>query len=239
VGRISAGGGAAVINGKSILAIIPARGGSERLPDKNILPFAGKPLIVWSINAAKGSKYIDRIIVSTDDKKIADIAKKNDCNVPSLRPEELATNDASTNDIVIHILNLIQNNFDIVLILQPTSPLRESEDIDDGLEMMDRKNLPVIVSVCESGKPLNWHYTIEEDGRLKSLIIEDKFSTSQSEITKTYLPNGALFISETEFFRINKTFFTKSTSAYIMPPERSIDIDNQMDFLIGETLVNF
>jgi len=227
-----------VINGKSVLAIIPARGRSKRLPGKNILPLAGKPLIVWSIQEAKKSKYIDRYIVSTDDEKIAKTAKRYGCEVPFMRPAELATDDASSNDVILHALDMLQEHYDIVLILQPTSPLRKAKDIDDALELMDRENAPAVVSVCESKKTPRWYFSVQKDGRLKSFFPLKKHSTNSRDFPQTFVPNGALFFGRVDFFRSNKSFYTELTIAYIMPPERSVDIDSRIDFLMAEAIVN-
>ena len=227
-----------MISGKSVLAIIPARGGSKELPQKNILPLAGKPLIVWSIEAANKSKYIDRCIVSTDDEEIAQLAKKYGCEVPFMRPAELATDDANVNDVFLHVLDLLREQYDILVVLQPTSPLRESEDIDHALEMIEHENVSAVVSVCKSNKPLPWHFTIEKDGVLKSVFPRKKLSVNRQELSPTYLPNGALFIAYTDFFRSKTTFYTESTFAYIMPPERSVDIDTRNDFLLAEAILN-
>tara|TARA_B100001971_G_C18058548_1_gene466657 strand:- start:171 stop:857 length:687 start_codon:yes stop_codon:yes gene_type:complete len=227
-----------MISGKSVLAIIPARGGSKELPQKNILPLAGKPLIVWSIEAANKSKYIDRCIVSTDDEEIAQLAKKYGCEVPFMRPAEFATDDANVNDVFLHVLDLLREQYDILVVLQPTSPLRESEDIDHALEMIEHENVSAVVSVCKSNKPLPWHFTIEKDGVLKSVFPRKKLSVNRQELSPTYLPNGALFIAYTDFFRSKTTFYTESTFAYIMPPERSVDIDTRNDFLLAEAILN-
>ena len=226
-----------MIKGKSVLAVIPARSGSKGLPNKNILELAGKPLIVWSIEAASESKYIDRLIISTDSKKIADVAKQYNCEVPFMRPSELSTDDANLNDVILHTLDMIGDPYDIVIILQPTSPLRDSEDIDHALEFMRENNVPTVVSVCSSNKPLHWHLTLETDGKLKPLYSSKFFFTNRQELPPTYIPNGALFIAKTDYFRNTKTFYTDLTLAFIMPPERSVDIDNRIDFFTAEAII--
>ena len=136
-----------MINGKSVLAVIPARGGSKGLPRKNISKLADKPLIAWTIESANGSKYIDRSIVSTDDQEIADTALKYNGMVPFLRPSKLATDDAKTNDVLFHIIEVIEEKYDILILLQPTSPLRNSADIDKALELMEQKEADSLVSM--------------------------------------------------------------------------------------------
>ena len=227
-----------MINDCSVLAIIPARIGSKGLPRKNILPLAGKPLITWAIDAAKASKYIDRFIISTDSFEIADEAKSNDCDVPFMRPTELATDTASSNDVFLHALENLEEPYDILLILQPTSPLRTSVDIDSSLELMIEKNAPSVVSVCKSHKPIYWNYTLEQDGTIKPIYPSKKIVSNRQEFPATYIPNGAVYIIQVEYFKNVKTFYTSSTIAYIMPAERSIDIDSQLDFNYAELLLN-
>jgi len=238
VGGIPKVGGAAVIRGKSVLAVIPARGGSKGLPNKNILEFAGKPLIAWSIEAALGSKYIDRFILSTDSQEIANVAKQYNCEVPFIRPGKLATDDANGNDVVLHVLDKIDGNYNIIIVLQPTSPLRTTDDIDQALEVMDHEEAPALVSVCKSSKPLHWHHTIEKDGTLKPVYLLKTIATNRQDQPPTYIPNGALYIAATNNFKDAKTFYTDSTLAYIMPLERSVDIDTQIDFYTAEALIS-
>ena len=226
-----------MISSKSVLAIIPARGGSKELPQKNILPLAGKPLIVWSIEAANRSKYIDRCIVSTDDKAIADSSKKNGSEVPFMRPSALATDVANSNDVILHALDKLGETYDIVMVLQPTSPLRKSKDIDQALELMQDNNVPAVVSVCISNKPPQWHFTLEADGKLKPVYPSKFIFSNRQEYLPTYVPNGALYIAKTDYFISKNTFYTDSTLGYIMPPERSVDIDSRMDFFTAEAII--
>lgn len=225
-----------MINDKTILAIIPARGNSKQLPRKNILSLAGKPLIAWTIEAASDSKYIDRLIISTDSKEIADVAKQYNCEVPFMRPPELATDDANSNDVILHALDKLGDPYDILILLQPTSPLRKAEDIDHALEIMDQVEAPAVISVCKANKPLNWHFSVEVNGTLKP-VLQKKISNRQ-EYESTYIPNGALYISKTEYFKSANTFFTDLTIAYTMSQEVSVDIDSQIDFTIAEILID-
>ena len=227
-----------MIKGKSVLAVIPARKGSKGLPGKNILTLVNKPLIAWTIEAASDSKYIDRIILSTDSKEIVHVAKQYNCEVPFIRPEKLATDKASGNDVVLHAIEKIGYNYDIVVMLQPTSPLRKTEHIDDALEVKVREKVPALVSVCASFKPLHWHHTIESNGILKPFFPKENISSNRQYLPTTYIPNGALFIAETDFFKVEKTFYSDNTFAYIMAPKRSIDIDSDLDFKLAELLLS-
>ena len=226
-----------MIHNNKVLGIIPARGGSKGLPGKNLKNLGGKPLIAWSIGEVKKSKYIDRCIVSTDDEGIAQVAKKYGCEVPFIRPVELATDDANSNDVILHALDILQDNYDIVTVLQPTSPLRKTEDIDYALEFMIEKNAQAVVSVCKSNKPIKWHFTIERDHTIKPVYLSEKIISNRQEHLPTYIPNGALYIAQTDYFKKEKTFYTDQTLAYVMLPGKSVDIDNQIDFLVAEALI--
>jgi CMP-N,N'-diacetyllegionaminic acid synthase len=154
-----------------------------------------------------------------------------------MRPDDLATDEASSNDVVLHALEMIGQKYDIVLVLQPTSPLRKAEDIDHALAFMDQKKAPALVSVCKSNKPLYWHHTVENNGTLKPVFHSNTIITNRQEMPPTYIPNGALYIAVADYFKDKKTFYTDATLAYIMPPERSVDIDNSLDFLLAKSLI--
>jgi len=221
-----------VIQDKSIIAVIPARGGSKRLPGKNIRLLAGKPLIAWTIEEAQKSKYIDRLIVSTDAEEIAEVAKRYRCEVPFIRPAELASDEASSNDVIKHAINEVGDDYDIVMILQPTSPLRKAEDIDGALEFMQENGGEVLVSICEARKPINWYYSMDENGVLRPCVQKNNIKTSC-----LYLPNGALFIADIAFYEKINSFYTEKTLGYSMPEERSVDVDTYIDFLFAEMFV--
>ena len=226
--------------GYKILAFIPARGGSKGLPRKNIKPLLGKPLIAWTVEQAKNSKYIDKVVVSTDDEEIAEISKKYGAEVPFLRPKELARDDSPTIDAIIHAINWFEERgefFDILILLQPTSPLRTTEDIDNAIELfLNNKDALSLISVKENEHPPFWSLEIENKF-LKPLFGEEYFKKRRQELPKSYMPNGAIFISYVDILKKYKTFYTPKTIAYIMPPERSIDIDNEFDFLLAEFIL--
>ncbi|EHP89549.1 acylneuraminate cytidylyltransferase family protein [Methanotorris formicicus] len=223
-----------------ILGLIPARGGSKGLPRKNIKPLLGKPLIGWTIEYAKNSKYIDKVVVSTDDEEIAKVSKECGAEVPFLRPKELARDDSPTIDAIIHAINWFEERgmfFDILVLLQTTSPLRTTEDIDNAIELfLNNKEALSLVSVKENEHPPFWSLKIE-NRFLKPLFGEEYFRKRRQELPKSYMPNGAIFISYVNILKEYKTFYTPKTIAYIMPPERSIDIDNEFDFLLAEFIL--
>jgi len=224
-----------LINDKTVLAIIPARGGSKRLPRKNVLPFAGKPLIVWTIEAGLKSRYIDKVIVTSDDDEIQKISLEAGSKIIK-RPHKLAKDNTNLNNVIKHAINIFEEQYDIVVVLQPTSPLRKAEDIDNALEIMERVKAPAVISVCKSNKPLNWHFSVQVNGTLKP-ILQNKIISNSQENESTYIPNGALYISKTEYFNSTNTFYNDLTIAYIMTQEKSVDIDSQFDFAIAESLI--
>ena len=231
-----------MFNKKKILAIIPARGGSKRLPKKNILPLSGKPLIAWTIEAAKQSKIIDRAVVSTEDANIAKISIECGADIPFVRPDDLAGDAVSTIDVVLHLLKELENEndyYDYVILLQPTSPLRTNYHIDDAFEMMDSKNAKTIVSVCLTEHHPLWCNTLPEDKSMECFIDRDLHNKRSQDLEKYYRLNGAIYICETKLLQTEKTFITSSDCyAFIMPQEVSIDIDNRIDFNLAKLLLN-
>lgn len=225
-----------MIDGASVLGIIPARGGSKGVLKKNIRPLCGKPLVAWTIEAASQSKYIDRLIISTEDTAIATIAENHGCEAPFIRPEELARDDTPGIAPVLHAVSLLPN-FDLVVLLQPTSPLRAACDIDRCLEQCSRTPLPSCVSVVESDKPPQWFYRIDSNMRLTPFIDNSTVYTRRQDAPAYYLLNGAIYVARTAFLLREKGFITPETGAYTMPMERSVDIDTEMDFAFAEFLL--
>ena len=224
---------------KRILALIPAREGSKRLIGKNTKLFLGKPLIPRPINEAKKSKYIDSIVVSTDDKKIAAISKTYGASVPFIRPKRLATDSAKSMDVILHALEWFQKKsevYDLIMLLQPTSPLMMSSDIDSSIKLLFSKDATAIVSVFNSGyKPL-WSAMLSKNGCMKNFI---KKSKSGRKAPEHHTLNGAIYLSYCDYLKKHKSFFGNKTFAYIMPEERSIDIDNEFEFKIAEELFKY
>ena len=226
---------------KRILAIVPARGGSKGLPRKNIKPLAKKPLIAWTINEARKSKYIDRLIVSTDDKEIAEISRKYGAEVPFLRPRELAADNSKSIDVILHALEWLENKrveiYDLVILLQPTSPLRISKDINNALKLLfSKKEARVIVSVCKAEQPSHWTGTLPANGCMKDFSKDGIRNMSRQELPTFYRLNGAIYLAYRDYLKEQKSFFGNKTFAYVMPVERSVDIDNEMDFKLAEIL---
>ena len=222
---------------KSFLAFIPARGGSKRLPNKNLLNLAGKPLVAWTIEAAKKSQYVHDIILSSDDDRILEIGR--DYGITALkRPDYLATDEAKTVDVVMYHLNQIFFQPDFIILLQPTSPLRTSKHIDEAIEYLYNKNADAVISVCEIDHPVEWCNILPEDGSLANFIQKEFLNLRSQDLPKRYKINGALYIIKTEKFLKEKTFFLQENIyAYIMDKFSSIDIDDEFDFRFAEFLI--
>lgn len=219
-----------------ILAIIPARGGSKGVPRKNIRDLAGKPLIAWTIEEAKKSKYITRLILSSDDEEIIKIAKHYDCEVPFVRPMEFSQDDTPGIAPVLHAIEKCPG-YDYVVLLQPTSPLRTVEDIDNCIDYILKEQAEFFVSVTETEKTPYWMYTVE-DKNLKPLMNQENLITRRQDSPKVYVLNGAIYVARVDSLVKAKTFLTKDTRAFVMPNERSFDIDNELDMIVCETILN-
>ena len=219
----------------STIALIPARGGSKGITRKNIKLFNSKPLIFWTIKAAIESKFVDRVIVSTDDEEIADISKSFSAEVPFLRPKELAQDHSSGIDPVIHAINNLQDVKDILL-LQPTSPLRRTKDIDEIFKLRDKKKRSSAVSISDSGKHIDLFFKMDSENQIKPISSNFK-SMPRQKYKRLYNVNGALYLSTKNSILRNLSFFTSNTIGYLMPQEYSIDIDTQLDWDLAEFLM--
>ncbi len=225
---------------KKIIAIIPARSGSKGLPDKNIRILNGKPLLAYSIGAAREAGIFDEIFLSTDSQEYANIAIQHGANVPFLRSDELATDAASTLDCVKEALdqyNTIGKQFDIFVILQPTSPLRTPQDIVAAVETMIVNNADTVVSVCEADHSPLWYNTLPESKSLNGFLRQEVLTKTRQELPTYYRINGAVYVVKTEYFARSQNIYDCNSFAYIMPKENSIDIDTLLDFSIAEYLL--
>ena len=222
----------------NIIAIIPARGGSKGIPGKNIKNFEGKPLISHSIEYAQDGKLINEIYVSTDDEQIAHISKTAGAKIIK-RPLELATDTSTTESAIKHALNNIDNLPDIIVLLQPTSPLRTVNDIDEAIEELYLKSADSIVSVSECEHNPLWSNTLPENNSMKHFIKEGKENIRSQYLEKHYRLNGAIYAVNTSFFKSSQNFFGDNTFAYHMPAEKSIDIDTLSDFICAEAIMTY
>jgi CMP-N,N'-diacetyllegionaminic acid synthase len=220
---------------RKVLALIPARGGSKGIPGKNIVNLAGKPLIAWTIEAAKACKAIDEIALSTDDTAIAEVASRFGCTVPFIRPSELATDESSSMDVVFHALKHLPE-FDVVLLLQPTSPMRTSEDIEACLKLLTIA--PAVVSVRPSEDHPYLTFEIDEGGALKPYVTAPNCqSLRRQDLPGAWCLNGAIYCAEIGWLKSHRGFVSSETIAYQMPKNRSIDIDTPADLSAAEDLL--
>ncbi|MDP8297924.1 MAG: acylneuraminate cytidylyltransferase family protein [Candidatus Orphnella occulta] len=223
---------------KKVVALITARGGSKALPLKNIKSFSGKPLIYWTIKAAKMSKCANDIYVSTDNLKIAAISKKYGAKAPFLRPKKISTDKSSSMDAVLHFLEYLKKNEnylpDIFILLQPTSPLRTSKDIDKAFSTFSsNKKTDAVVSITEMPVHPYKAKAVSKGSFIKDFMLIDKKFHRRQDRPVAYSDNGAIYIYKTEAFLKERTFFPKNTLGYIMPKERSVDIDTPWDFYLA------
>lgn len=223
------------------LAIIPARQGSKRVPGKNTRLLAGKPLIQWSIEAAQQSACIDRVLVTSDDPVVLKLAEQLKVDHIIERPEQLATDTAPTADAIIHALDTLQSESeappDDICLLQATSPLRRANDIDGAMRQYRQANAPAVISVCELEHPLAWCAPLDADGKMTQFVKSVRTVKRSQEAPVVYRLNGAVFITSSEYFREHHDFLSKEAMGYVMPAERSVDIDNELDFGIAEYLL--
>ncbi|WP_277013504.1 cytidylyltransferase domain-containing protein [Capnocytophaga granulosa] len=228
-------------NNKKILAIIPARGGSKGLPGKNIKPLCGKPLIGWTIEQAQSSKYIDEIFVSTDSNEIAAVAEDFGIKVPFLRPAELATDTSPSSAFVLHTIDYYRNKgqeFDYILLLEPTSPLRDITDINIAIEQLlnhDTAKSIVGVSKVEATHPA-FLVDISKEGLLKPYLKEMK-TLRRQELSDLYFFEGSLYLSDIDFYIKEQTFYHDLTLPYVVPKYKAYEIDDIVDFYIVEKIL--
>ena len=234
-----------MINGNSVIAIVPARAGSKGLPGKNIKEICGKPLIAWSIEAGLNSKYVDEVMVTTDSQEIAGIAKRYGATVPFLRPDELASDKATSFDVVKHVIDFYKNElkreFDYVLLLEPTSPLRDNSDIDKALTHFFRSaGATALVGICrtESQNPA-FLVKINDDGLLVGYENTDMRVLRRQDIADVFFFEGSLYLSRTDALLDKKTFYHAETIGYEMPKWKSLEIDDLDDFVMVEALMKF
>jgi CMP-N,N'-diacetyllegionaminic acid synthase len=230
-----------MLEGKKILGLITARGGSKGLPGKNIRDLCGKPLIAWTIDTAMAVVSLDDVVVSTDSEEIAAVACKHGVEVPFLRPPELATDTATSIDVVIHALDFLSaqgRNYEIVVLLEPTSPLRDVLDINAALARLMASDASAIVGVCraETVHP-SFMYRIDADGRMKPFLELQPNGMRRQEIEPLFFLEGTIYASKINVLRERRSFYHADTIAYEVPKWKSIEIDDIEDFLIVEAIV--
>lgn len=225
------------------LGLILARGGSKRVPRKNLRLLGGKPLINWTVEAALAAQSLDRVVLSTDDAEIAATATAAGCDVPFMRPPELATDTATSADVVRHALAAIDAaaTFSRLVLLQPTSPLRLAEDIDGAVAVAQGRDLSSVVSICPAETVpahLFWH---EADGRLSSVIgapFQEIAGRRSQDCRPGYRLNGAIYVARLDWFLAGGELIGPDSVGYVMPRDRSVDIDDELDLMEAEMIVS-
>jgi len=224
---------------KKFLGLIPARGGSKSIPLKNIKPLLGKPLIAYTIEEALKSEYIDKIIVSTDDIQIAKISKEYGAEVPFIRPKELATDTSPTLPVIQHALKYLESEDyipDFVVLLQPTSPLREVKHIDEAIKKILDTDADTVITLTESNIHPFWMRKLEGD-KVYPFIETCNNSLRRQDLPPVYKLNGAVVVSKREVIVSGKNWQEQDIRAIIIAPIYSIDIDTPLDFYIAEKLM--
>lgn len=235
------------MNSMDVLGVIPVRGGSKRIPNKNIRELGGKPLLAHTIEQAASSSVLDRCLISTDDEEIATVAGYYDGDVPFMRPDHFATDTASSADVVAHALEWVNKQGHkptIVVLLQVTTPFRTSTDIDEAIKKLQQSPEAMsLVAVTEYRAPPEWAFEIDADSRLQSHFSEydvwDNGPNRSQETTTLYHPNGAVFAAQVEPFLENPELYKHPTISYKMPAERSLDIDEPHDLELARALYEY
>jgi N-acylneuraminate cytidylyltransferase/CMP-N,N'-diacetyllegionaminic acid synthase len=233
-----------VINGKKVLGLVPARRGSKGLPLKNIRPLAGKPLLVWPIEAARKSRYVDRVVISTEDEEFATIAKAAGADVPFMRPAELATDASSSFEFITHALEVLGRmgeHYEYLVLLEPTSPLTEAEDIDRALERLisqqEHADSIVGVTALVTDHPA-CAIRVKDDGKIGPYLSENfKQLPRRQDVEPVFSLDGSLYISTTEALLRERSFCHQRTLPYVTPRWKSLEVDDLVDFICIEAVL--
>lgn len=230
-----------MINGKSVLSIVPARSGSKGLPGKNVRPLHGKPLIGWSIEHGLESRYADAVVVSTDDEGIAEVARAHGAEVPFLRPAALATDTATSIDVILHTVDAlaqIGRQYDLLVLLEPTSPLREPDDIDRALEvLLGQTDAQSIVGVAKAEASHPAFLLRREDQFLKPYSSQEFGAIRRQEINDLFFLEGTVYVSWIDALRSRRSFYHQRTMPFEVPKYKSFEVDDLTDFIIVEALM--
>jgi CMP-N-acetylneuraminic acid synthetase len=223
-----------------ILAIVPARAGSKRLPGKNVRRLADLPLIAWTIRTAVAAGVFHRVLVSTDDEGIAEVAVRYGASVPWLRPDELSTDTANSVDVVLHALSACETAgeaADSVMLLQPTSPFRSVETIRRAVELHDQAGNPPVVSVCPAKAHPAWCFLVDREGRMRGYTGDGALPARSQDLPPAYQLNGSVYLATAHDLRSERSFFCSRTRALVVTqPEESIDIDDAWDWRLAECI---
>lgn len=225
-----------------VMGVIPARGGSKGLRRKNVKLLGDKPLIAHTIEAARKSNYLDRVIVTTDDEEIREVGLAYGAESPFMRPRELAQDESLTVDALIHCVEYMrkQENYqpDYICLLQCTVPLRNSEDIDGCIEKCISSTYDACLTICEAESNPYWMKVLDKE-KLNPLMKQQGTILRRQELPVVYQLNGAVYVIKTEELLRSKSVHIENTTGYVMPVERSIDIDSELDFIIAESIMKY
>jgi CMP-N,N'-diacetyllegionaminic acid synthase len=225
----------------NVVAVITARGGSKGLPRKNVLPLGGKPLIAYSVLTARQARLVNRVIVSTDDEEIMQVARDWGAEAPFVRPTELSTPESAHIDVMLHAVQWLESHGglpDAVLLLQPTTPLRTPEDLDGAIQLMDSTGCPAVVGVSPAETHPYLSYKVDAQGQLIGFIDHGLRYPRRQDLPPAYRLNGALYLNRCSSLRETHQFQPPGAFGWIMPAERSVDIDTLDDFALTESLLN-
>lgn len=224
-----------------ILGLITARGGSKRLPGKNVRPLFGKPLIAWTAEAAFKSRSVTSVMITTDDEQIAGVCKGLGVEVPFIRPAALAQDDTPHMAVLEHAVGWLKDNKsalpEYILVLQPTSPLRTAEDIDAAAEIARQKNADAVIGVCELQRNPTLMWSLSADGRLCEAKEQNPMYYSKQKPGRFVVPNGAIYLIRTAVLMKDKTLYPANSFPHIMPAQRSLDVDTLWDFQLAEMIL--
>lgn len=224
---------------RDVLALVPARGGSKGIPGKNLARVGGRSLLARAVEAGLGSRRAPRVVVTTDDEAIAEEGRRAGAEVPFLRPAGLARDDTPGMAPVLHALRWLEEHEgarpEWVVLLQPTSPLRTAEDVDAALDLAEAKDADAVVSVMPSPVHPRWLRGVEPDGRLAP--PETSVPATRQALEAAYALNGALYLARREVLLERETWYTGRTWAYVMPPERSLDVDTPWDLHLADLVL--
>ena len=225
-----------------MLAIIPARGGSKGILGKNIKELCGKPLIAYTIEAALKARKIDRVVVSTDSKEIAEVAMQYGAEIPFMRPSYLAKDDSSAVDVYLHAVEFLEKkdglHIDKFVVLLPTAPLRDAYEIDCAVQTMEKCACTTLISVAEADVPASWYYQMNENRVINNAGFDaDNAIKNRQMNCQYYVPNGAIYILDYQLLKRKRTYYTDDTIGYVMTKKKSVDIDTEDDFEYAEYLL--
>ena len=223
------------------VGLITARGGSKGIPRKNVRMLAGKPLIAWTIEAARAASRVDRLSVSTDSLEIADVAIQYGAEVPFMRPPELALDNSSHLDVALHALQWIENNqdeqIDYLVTLQPTSPLRIASDIEGAMELASKSDTDAVIGVCEAESHPYLMHQLASNGVLTPFVASDIKYLRRQDLPLAYRINGAVYVHDAQRLKASRVWFPSNVVGYVMPNERSLDVDTEWDLKLVDFLL--